>query len=801
MRHYRLTVCALVCALLTLPALASAQITATFLQTAEDATDGSAFSYTAQNFGAAAADRYITVISFARKSGAATCTAPTVTIGGVTATAVTSAGNNSVNCNITAIHKALVPTGTSGTIALTYGATILSQQIAVYRSTGAQAITASDSGTSTATDPTGTLTIGATGYGIGGSITTSAGATATWTGLTETSDAVLATGSTSHASSALLTPGTAQDDLVVTVDWTAASESVGVWASWTPIVNASSPTHYVTPTGNDASGSCTIGDPCSLRRAFNLAGGTMMPAGSWVDVAAGVYSQAAITPTGNGGALGYPVRFVGAGTGSGETQITGTRTSLPAAAWTQTTDVTGCGGLCDYTFQTPFDNTALYTVELVAQRPGPLMTTWVPILVESRSPTSGWAPTGRAYDLDEPIRYTSQTSIASVELQHCTFYHNTTTDILYIHPCREATPSDADQYYAGSQGWGTILFDGDQDYVTLEQMSIEHTAGGSRGVQIDRNAVGIQLHHLKFLSSMLWAKGNATYGTHLLLKEHMNQGPPHANCYGPDYGGNGLNSRSCWSFNTAGTSEYSILIGQEGVVGLNQVFDYVTMERAWNGYIISGPATLNHAVCWGLDNHCGQANGDGVVITNGIFENSQDSLYYEGESFDDHVIEHNIFRNGTLFWCSRDGNTQGGVTCPTTWSFRYNVVGSLVTDRITEPSLVSDCNVWMPRNAGSTIFRITQVDGTGSDPQYTTLAQLQAGTTQDDNSVFYDYPAFVDGSVFTSVGQEDYPPAYEFATGGQDLATVCGEVAGPDTLVEEEEETPVGPSRLRFRVP
>jgi hypothetical protein len=203
----------------------------TFMQTAEDLTDSTSYSFASQNFGAADADRWIIVIVVGRKSGTATCNGPTsMTIGGVSAGQVVDRGRAVSNCNTAAIWRANVPTGTTGTIAYTYAGTQLLSSIAVYRTVGTQSDQDSSSGT--ADDPTNSITIPAGGFGVGGSVTQVSGATATWTGLTETHDTPFAAASSVNYTGALLTPGTLQTSLSILVDWTASGESVGVFAAW-----------------------------------------------------------------------------------------------------------------------------------------------------------------------------------------------------------------------------------------------------------------------------------------------------------------------------------------------------------------------------------------------------------------------------------------------------------------------------------------------------------------------------------------------------------------------------------------
>jgi hypothetical protein len=771
----------LACWLLLAPAPAVlAQVTASFVGATPDTADGTTYTLTDVSLGAEAADRDIIIGVGARKAGTTNCSISSATVGGVTAASVVTASNNPTNCNLASLRLARVPTGTTATIVVTFPATFALVDVKVFRATNLRSATAYDTGSSTASDPTDTLNVRAHGLAIGLAVTRAATpTTVTWAGLTESDDTIVDNALTSSA--AMLTPATLQTGLTVTADFASGPvESVGVWASWAPIGPvAVTPTHFVTSNGNASTGECTVGDPCTLTRAFALAGGDLMPPGSYVSIAAGVYGQAAISTTG-GGVSGFPIRFVGAGVG--ETRITGTRTHLTASGWSLTSG---------RTYEHAFDESALYTVSQVCQRPG---ATWTPIVVDDRVPpftTSSF----RVYDLDEPVCYTPETSIADVEATHCTFFHNTTTNLLYIHPCMETQPADADLIYAGSSGWGRITYTGNGDFLTLEQGTMEHTGQGD-GLKVETSSQGGTLRNFKFLGARAWVTGFNWTGEDLLLKQFAQQGPDNSNCYSPVYG-----SRSCWNENGDG---YLLLIGTQGGSASGNVFRRITLERGWNGYRLDGNNTLEYASAWGFANHIGQISGTGGVIRDSIFLNGQDAgPYVEGESFNNLTIERNImFPAGPWLWASRDGATQGGVTPPSAVTVRYNVLGNVLYDTLVAPALTSDCNVYVPRSVGqSSLMRITEVDNGGGDVSVTTLAAWQAATAFDDNSTSHASTAWTNGSIFaTFAGQQPYAANFTTALTLADAApiTVCGVRAGPANLAL------VGSSitrRFRFRLP
>jgi hypothetical protein len=95
-------------------------------------TSGSTQTFNSCNFGSAAADRRIYVVIMGRS--ASFTQVSSVTIGGVSATLV--GGNTSNSLGPTKYAAASVPTGATGTVSVTFGASATSCTIAIYRITG-----------------------------------------------------------------------------------------------------------------------------------------------------------------------------------------------------------------------------------------------------------------------------------------------------------------------------------------------------------------------------------------------------------------------------------------------------------------------------------------------------------------------------------------------------------------------------------------------------------------------------------------------------------------------------------------
>lgn len=221
-----------------------------FLQAANITTDLTTYTFAAQNFGAAAADRYLVVVIQSRKGGAST-TITGVTIGGITATEVVQRTNNVTNTDVAGIFIAAVPTGTSGDVVITFGAGMARCGISLFRGTGMNP-TPYDTDSSVASDPTCTLNIPADGAAVAGGIT-AASSSAAWTGLTERSDAVIETFIT--ATSASDEGMSLESNRTITIDFGTSSETVGVFASFEPsAVNTNSERDAVTQ-GQDTANS------------------------------------------------------------------------------------------------------------------------------------------------------------------------------------------------------------------------------------------------------------------------------------------------------------------------------------------------------------------------------------------------------------------------------------------------------------------------------------------------------------------------------------------------------------------
>lgn len=199
-----------------------------FLQSANSTTDTNAYTFSAQNLGAEASDRYIAVTVNGRKAGATTSIS-SVTIGGVTASIAVQRANTITNTSIAGIVIAAVPTGTTGDIVVTFADTLARCAIGVYRIDNLFSATAYDTDNSVSADPSVGLNVGNPGFAIGTGAASGTGSV-TWTGLTEDYDFISET-STNFTGASLNVTAT-EANRTITIDFSVSGEAVGVFASW-----------------------------------------------------------------------------------------------------------------------------------------------------------------------------------------------------------------------------------------------------------------------------------------------------------------------------------------------------------------------------------------------------------------------------------------------------------------------------------------------------------------------------------------------------------------------------------------
>lgn len=205
----------------------------------KDTSNQTTYNFADVPFGAADAGRWLVVHIHGANNDR---TVNSVTIGGVSASRVTDGVNDAETVVsdpasvVGALWIANVPTGTSGTVSITWSGGQARTAIALFRMTGnsgAQASqVATDTGTS-GTDLSASLTIPSNGGGIGGVgvNTPDSPRTFTWTNLTEQYDEEVGEGNNSYSGALSLASGTATRTATASGSFV---QGVLVLAAWGP---------------------------------------------------------------------------------------------------------------------------------------------------------------------------------------------------------------------------------------------------------------------------------------------------------------------------------------------------------------------------------------------------------------------------------------------------------------------------------------------------------------------------------------------------------------------------------------
>lgn len=158
----------------------------TFLGSAVDPGNGSSFSFTGKDFGPAAPDRRIIVVYDLANVG--TFSLSSLTIGGVGGSSVVNVNSADGNRIRVGIYIAAVPTGTTGTIAITTDTSVDYCAVAWFAVTGLDGASATNTASDDAGDPlSAAITVQAAGFAVGVAASNSSSGF-TWSGLNEVVD-------------------------------------------------------------------------------------------------------------------------------------------------------------------------------------------------------------------------------------------------------------------------------------------------------------------------------------------------------------------------------------------------------------------------------------------------------------------------------------------------------------------------------------------------------------------------------------------------------------------------------------
>lgn len=213
----------------------SAVIPATVTQTDTDAAAGfvaSSRTFTAASIGAVA-DRDLVIVGVhAHNAGTSLTAVSSMTIGGVSATEIVDVdGGDGGNAEVVALYQAVVPTGTTADIVVTWNAAADSAGICVWTAKNVN-ITAHASASSTAANPSASIAVEANGVIIG-YVGTANARTFTWTNLTEDFDAVDGGGGTHSGASDAFASADASRIITATLSSASSRRAMGL-VSYSP---------------------------------------------------------------------------------------------------------------------------------------------------------------------------------------------------------------------------------------------------------------------------------------------------------------------------------------------------------------------------------------------------------------------------------------------------------------------------------------------------------------------------------------------------------------------------------------
>jgi hypothetical protein len=156
-----------------------APLAVTFTDSDSSGSNNTTYTFTGLSIGTAAATRYV-IAGFAAEGGSNPTAASSVTIGGVSATLLSGTGTYA------AIYIALVPTGTTATVAITLNAEASRCGVVVWTAANLSSASAQDTLTDTSDPLSGTIDVPSEGAVVAiAAHGNSNGHLFTWTGATE----------------------------------------------------------------------------------------------------------------------------------------------------------------------------------------------------------------------------------------------------------------------------------------------------------------------------------------------------------------------------------------------------------------------------------------------------------------------------------------------------------------------------------------------------------------------------------------------------------------------------------------
>ena len=175
----------------------------TYLQTASNSTNATSHTYSAQNLGAEGSNRWIVIAISTYHTGVTAVNLTSCTIGGVTAT-LSDSSESQLSVGLSAhVLRALVPTGTTGDVVLTYASTISATAISLYTMRHDDPNFYISQSSNEVHPLSGNINIVPGGVCVAAGTAAAATDGMTWTGLTENADGSWATENANYTAASL----------------------------------------------------------------------------------------------------------------------------------------------------------------------------------------------------------------------------------------------------------------------------------------------------------------------------------------------------------------------------------------------------------------------------------------------------------------------------------------------------------------------------------------------------------------------------------------------------------------------
>lgn len=203
----------------------------TYQATASQEVATATNTFAGMALGTAAANRYI-IVGVTGRTGSTGTTFTSVTVGGITASAVVTrvvAGDLANGENFAGLFIATVPTGATGSVVIVTNNVMVRMGVVVWSAVNLSSATATATGSSSASAPTASLNVAAGGFALGAAYSQSA-TTTTWAGITEVVDTQITAANTYTGASSNF--AAAQTSLAMTATFAAGAAPAGAFAAF-----------------------------------------------------------------------------------------------------------------------------------------------------------------------------------------------------------------------------------------------------------------------------------------------------------------------------------------------------------------------------------------------------------------------------------------------------------------------------------------------------------------------------------------------------------------------------------------